>query len=173
MPYMMEKLTQDMADKAWSIIQEIEAMETPETHTLRIHLKTPNTLFPQNIAEPVAVIFPREVLEEDGDLKKRLIGTGPYILKEWSPDQRIVFTINPNWWDKNGSNIRDVIYTPIKSDATRVAALLSGDVDMVTDLPTQDVDRLHAAGSERPHLPVIAEPLQLAVATNADAPARL
>jgi len=39
-------------------------------------------------------------------------------------------------------NISDFTYTPIKADATRVAALLSGDVDMVTDLPTQDVDRL-------------------------------
>src|SRR5438270_11217123 len=35
-----------------------------------------------------------------------------------------------------------MVYTPIKSDATRVSALLSGDVDLVTDLPTQDVERL-------------------------------
>ena len=69
-------------------------------------------------------------------------GTGPYILKEWAPDQRIVFTQNPNWWDKRDGNVTDVIYTPIKADATRVAALVSGDVDMVTDLPTQDVARL-------------------------------
>src|SRR5437879_5404563 len=56
--------------------QEIEGMETPDKHTLRVHLKTPNTLFPQNVAEPVTLIFAREVLEGDGDLKKRLIGTG-------------------------------------------------------------------------------------------------
>jgi ABC-type transport system substrate-binding protein len=37
--------------------QEIEGMETPDAHTLRVHLKTPNALFPQNVAEPVAVIF--------------------------------------------------------------------------------------------------------------------
>src|SRR5437773_9005793 len=43
--------------------QEIEGMETPDTHTLRVDLKTPNALFPQNVAEPVAVIFSREVLE--------------------------------------------------------------------------------------------------------------
>ena len=55
-----------------------------------MHLKTPNTLFPQNVAESVTVIFPREVLEEDGDLKKRLIGTGPYILKEHTRKVRIV-----------------------------------------------------------------------------------
>ncbi len=64
--------------------QEIEAIETPDKYTVRIHLKTPNVLFPQNVAEPITVLFSREVLEEDGDLKKRMIGTGPYILKEHS-----------------------------------------------------------------------------------------
>src|SRR5215510_4733119 len=75
--------------------QEIEAMETPDSHTLRVHLKTPNALFPQNVAEPVTVIFSREVLEEDGDLKKRMIGTGPYILKEHTRKVRLVLQKNP------------------------------------------------------------------------------
>ena len=70
-------------------------METPDKHTVRVHLKTPNVLFPQNLAEPVAVIFPREVLEEDGDLKKRLIGTGPYILKEHTRKVRVVLAAEP------------------------------------------------------------------------------
>jgi peptide/nickel transport system substrate-binding protein len=69
-------------------------------------------------------------------------GTGPYILKSWQPDKQIVFTANSKWWDKIEGNVSEVIYTPIKADATRVSALLSGDVDMVTDLPTQDVERL-------------------------------
>jgi len=69
-------------------------------------------------------------------------GTGPYILKSWEPDKRIVFAQNKSWWDKPESNITDVVYTPIKSDQTRVSALLSGEVDLVTDLPTQDVARL-------------------------------
>src|SRR6266566_85292 len=69
-------------------------------------------------------------------------GTGPYILKGWEPDKQIVFTVNKNWWGKHDGNVRDFTYPPIKADATSVSALLSGDVDMVTDLPTQDVDRL-------------------------------
>ena len=69
-------------------------------------------------------------------------GTGAYILKGWEPDKRVVFAANPVWWDKRDGNVTDVIYTPIKSDATRVSALLAGDVDLVTDLPTQDVARL-------------------------------
>jgi len=69
-------------------------------------------------------------------------GTGPYLIKTWEPDKRVVFTINKGWWDKHQTNITEVIYTPIRSDATRVSALLSGEVDLVTDLPTQDVERL-------------------------------
>src|SRR5262252_8875119 len=40
--------------------QEIEATETPDKYTVRAHLKTPNVFFPQNLAEPVAVMFPKE-----------------------------------------------------------------------------------------------------------------
>jgi peptide/nickel transport system substrate-binding protein len=69
-------------------------------------------------------------------------GTGPYLIKSWEPDKQIVFAVNKNWWGKLDGNVTDVVYTPIKSDATRVSALLSGDVDLVTDLPTQDVERL-------------------------------
>jgi peptide/nickel transport system substrate-binding protein len=69
-------------------------------------------------------------------------GTGPYLIKTWEPDKRVVFAANKDWWGKAEGNVTEVIYTPIKSDATRVSALLSGEVDLVTDLPTQDVDRL-------------------------------
>ncbi len=71
-------------------------------------------------------------------------GTGPYVIKEWRPDQRIVMSANPTWWDKLEGNATDIVYTPIKADATRIAALLAGDVDIVTDLPTQDVAKLRS-----------------------------
>lgn len=69
-------------------------------------------------------------------------GTGPYQIKGWSPDKEITFVYNKGWWGKLDGNVTDVVYNPIKSDATRVSALLAGDVDLVTDLPVQDVDRL-------------------------------
>ncbi len=52
------------------------------------------------MAEPITVIFPREVLEEDGDLKKRLIGTGPLILKEHTRKVRVVLARKPDYFDK-------------------------------------------------------------------------
>jgi peptide/nickel transport system substrate-binding protein len=69
-------------------------------------------------------------------------GTGPYMIKSWEPDKQIVFAAHKGWWGKLDGNVTDVVYSPIKSDATRVSALLAGDVDLVTDLPVQDVDRL-------------------------------
>ena len=73
-------------------------------------------------------------------------GTGPYMLVSRQPDVKTVLKQNPNWWGiKEGrfeSNIDEVDYLPITSDATRVAALISGEVDLVNDPPPQDVPRL-------------------------------
>lgn len=73
-------------------------------------------------------------------------GTGPYMLKAREPDIKTVLVKNPNWWGlKEGlfeGNADEVVYTPIVSDATRVAALISGEVDLVNDPPPQDVPRL-------------------------------
>jgi peptide/nickel transport system substrate-binding protein len=80
--------------------------------------------------------------KEDTYASRNTNGTGPFILKLWEPDKRILMQANPAWWDKVEGNVTEVIYTPIKSDQTRVAALLAGDVDLLTDLPTQDVVRL-------------------------------
>ena len=111
--------------------QEIEGMETPEKHTLRVHLKAPNTLFPQNVAEFIAVIFPREILEEDGDLKKRLVGTGPYILKEHTRKVRIVLQRNPDYYDKGRPYIDEYIILSTPDAATRLAAFRTGQSDII------------------------------------------
>jgi len=111
--------------------QEIEGMELPDKYTLRVHLKTPNTLFAQNVAEPVAVVFAREVLEEDGDLKKRMIGTGPYILKEHSRKVRIVLQRNPDYYDAGRPYIDQYTILSTPDDATRKAAFRTGQSDII------------------------------------------
>ncbi len=122
--------------------QEIEGMETPDKHTLRVHLKTPNTLFPQNLAEPIAVIFPREVLEEDGDLKKRMIGTGPYILKEHTRKVRVVLTRNPDYYDSGRPLVDQYTILSTPDDATRVAAFRTGQSDIIWRASLSDVEAI-------------------------------
>jgi peptide/nickel transport system substrate-binding protein len=71
-------------------------------------------------------------------------GTGPFKLKSYEPDSRSVFEVNKDWWDKPQHNLDEVEFRPIASDATRVAALLSGEVDMIAPVPLQDIDRIAA-----------------------------
>jgi peptide/nickel transport system substrate-binding protein len=75
---------------------------------------------------------------------RNAMGTGPFTLKQWVPDQRMVFAKNPNWWGKMEGNVTEIIYTPIKSEATRVAALLTGEVDLVLDPSPSDLARLRS-----------------------------
>jgi peptide/nickel transport system substrate-binding protein len=69
-------------------------------------------------------------------------GTGPYMLKSREPDVKTVLVRNPDWWGKPEGNVTEVIYTSIKSDATRVSALIAGNIDLILDPPPQDVPRL-------------------------------
>ena len=74
----------------------------------------------------------------------RANGTGPFMLKAREPGVRTVFVPFPGYWDKVESNITEAVFTPIKNDATRVAALISGDIDMMEPVPLQDIDKLKA-----------------------------
>ena len=69
-------------------------------------------------------------------------GTGPYILKSREPDVKTVLEANPKWWGKIEGNVTEIVYTPIKSAATRTAALLSGEIDFVLDPPLADLPKL-------------------------------
>ena len=76
-------------------------------------------------------------------------GTGPYVLVKREPDIKTVYKRNPAWWGKPEGNVQDVVYTPIKQDATRLAALISGEIDFVLDPPPRDLERLRGGGQIR------------------------
>ncbi|HEY5738605.1 MAG TPA: ABC transporter substrate-binding protein [Gammaproteobacteria bacterium] len=71
-------------------------------------------------------------------------GTGAFMLVSRAPDQKTVLKANPNYWGKGQLplQVSEIVYTPIQSAATRVAALLSGEVDFIQDVPVQDLRRV-------------------------------
>ncbi len=71
-------------------------------------------------------------------------GTGPFRVRERQPGVRTSFVRNGSYWGKIDGNVDDVIFTPIGNDSTRVAALLSGEVDIMEPVPVQDVERIKA-----------------------------
>ena len=98
-----------------------------------------NSRFPQNYRD-----------KEDTYSSRNANGTGPFMVKERQTDVRTVLVANPNWWNKasaENGNVTEVILLPIKSNATRAAALLSGEVDFLNDPPPQDIARLRAGAN--------------------------
>ncbi len=69
-------------------------------------------------------------------------GTGPYLLASRAPGIKTTYKRNPAWWNKHEGNVQDIVYTPIANDATRLAALVSGELDFVHDPAPRDIARL-------------------------------
>lgn len=72
-------------------------------------------------------------------------GTGPFKVESRRADSKTVFARNEGWWDKPQHNIDRIEFTPITSASTRVAALLSGEIDFTNVAPLQDLPRLSAS----------------------------
>jgi peptide/nickel transport system substrate-binding protein len=74
-------------------------------------------------------------------------GTGPYILQSREPDVRTVMVRNDAYWgiDQFPMEVTEIVYTPIQNAATRVAAMLSGEIDFLQDMPVQDLERVGSA----------------------------
>ncbi|WP_428485328.1 ABC transporter substrate-binding protein [Rhodopila sp.] len=89
-----------------------------------------------NATEPVIIG------KEDNYALHNAMGTGPFKLVSREPDRRTVVEKNPGWWDKPLYNLDRVEFDVIASAPTRVAALLSGEVDMIYSVPPQDIARI-------------------------------
>jgi peptide/nickel transport system substrate-binding protein len=74
-------------------------------------------------------------------------GTGAFTIVSHQPGVKTVFRANPTWWRKPEHNLKEIIFTPISSEATRVAALLSGEVDIIEPAPIQDIARINSSAN--------------------------
>ena len=121
--------------------------------TVEVETNAPNPIFLEEITD--WFIMSKAWAEKNNatqaaDLTKReenyatrnAIGTGPFMLKLREPDRQTILVPNPGWWDRPTHNLTEVVFSVINNDATRVAALLSEQVDMVYTVPPQDMDRI-------------------------------
>jgi peptide/nickel transport system substrate-binding protein len=87
--------------------------------------------------------------KEESFATRNAMGTGPFRLVSREPDRKTILERNPGWWDKPTHNIERAELNIIANDATRVAALLSGEVDFVYTVPPQDVTRIGSTAGVR------------------------
>jgi len=136
-----------------SYTNEIAQVKKIDADTVEIVTKSPFPILPDVIS--LVYIMSKKWSEENRaekpvDKRKgientasfKANGTGPFRLRSREPGVRTVLVRNLNYWDKVETNVDEVVFSPIGADATRVAALLSGEIDMMQPVPVQDVARL-------------------------------
>ncbi len=69
-------------------------------------------------------------------------GTGPWVLTSRAPGVKTTHKRNADWWGKHEGNVQESVFTPIGNDATRLSALISGEIDFVQDPAPRDIARL-------------------------------
>ena len=126
--------------------------------TVEIVTEGPNPLLPANLTNLFVMdedwtvendsAEPQDVASGgDNYAARNTNGTGAYILESRVVDERTVMNANPDYWGKDEFplEVSQIVYTPIQSAATRIAALLSGEVDFIQDVPVQDLGRVDQA----------------------------
>ena len=117
--------------------------EKVDDHTILVRTSTPNPLMETDLAA-FAIVSKKHgegASTADFNSGKATIGTGPYKFVEWNREDQLVFEANPDYWGPK-ANWDKLTFKPIKSDPTRVAALKSGDVDIIDFVPTTDIPDL-------------------------------
>ena len=143
-----------------SYTNDIKEVRKVGDHAVEIETKAPFPILPDVISlvyimskkwceanKAERPVDRRKGIENTASFKAN--GTGPFRVRERQPNVRTVFTRHGGYWDKIEGNAAEVVFTPIGNDATRVAALLSGEVDVMEPVPVQDIARVNASGSVR------------------------
>ncbi len=123
-------------------------------HTIEIETKTPFPILPDVISQVFMMskkwceannatgpVDRRKGIENAASFRAN--GTGPFRLRERQPNVRTVFVRNGAYWGPIEGNVAEVVFTPIGSAPTRVAALLSGEIDVMEPIPVQDIERVN------------------------------
>ncbi|HSA88824.1 MAG TPA: ABC transporter substrate-binding protein [Burkholderiales bacterium] len=114
-----------------------------DDHTVHVKTAAPYPLMPNDLSQVFIVSrkHGQGAKTPDYNSGKAAIGTGPYRFAEYTPGNRIVVQRNEQYWGEKPAWQR-VIFRGIKSDPSRVAALLAGDVDLIEQVPAVDLERL-------------------------------
>ncbi|MFN0183221.1 MAG: ABC transporter substrate-binding protein [Aquabacterium sp.] len=126
-----------------------------DDQTVDFILKAPNPIFLEHLdtlwmmskawCEKHKVVRPLDFKnKEETHAAMNANGTGPYMLASRAPGIKTTYKRNPAWWDRHEGNVQEMVFTPISNDATRLAALVSGEIDFVLDPAPRDLARLRS-----------------------------
>jgi peptide/nickel transport system substrate-binding protein len=136
----------------------IERTEVVGEYTVRFHLKAPYAPFLANLAYPVGLIVsPAAVKKYGKEFGHHPVGTGPFRFVEWISNRKVVVERSKKYWG-GAPKLKAVVFHPITNGNARVTAMLSGNLDVIVEVPPDAVDifrrdeRFHVYQQAGPHL---------------------
>jgi 4-phytase/acid phosphatase/peptide/nickel transport system substrate-binding protein len=114
-------------------IETIDAVQKVDDFTVRFTLKHPWAAFKNALTEPQsfgAFIPSPKAIREDTQ-NRAPVGTGPYMFKEWLPNDRLTVVRNPHYWRKGKAYLDSIVFRPIPDMQARFASLQSGETDVI------------------------------------------
>jgi peptide/nickel transport system substrate-binding protein len=126
----------------YSMIKEIQVVDD---YTVKMVLTGPSAFFLQVLAYYGGAIVSPTAAEEAGlkEFGSHPVGTGPFKYQEWRRGEQIVLVRNDDYWGGTPA-VSEIVFKAIPDESTRVIALETGEIDMLVDVPSQDVERLQA-----------------------------
>ena len=128
----------------WGLVKEVVVVDD---YTVRFVTKQPWPSLVDSAASTNSLMMPAKALKELGPAKlaEKPIGTGPFKFVEWRRDERLVLERNPDYWQGPADASR-VTFRFIPEFSTRMAALLSGEIDIMKDVPPHAVEAVERSG---------------------------
>ncbi|SLM31962.1 putative Glutathione-binding protein gsiB [Desulfamplus magnetovallimortis] len=126
--------------KKWDIVKEIEKIDD---FTIKLKLEKPYPLLLRQISYFWNIV-PEGYLKEVGEdgFANHPMGTGPFRFVEWNKGDRLVYEANPDYWEAGKPKVAKLVFRPIEESATRVAAIKTGEIDIVSRLSSEEAAML-------------------------------
>ena len=125
-------------------VSVIKSVDVIDPMTVRLSLDKPFGALPNLLGGNIGIMLSPKAIQEKGDVLNRQptdAGTGPYILKEWLPGDRIVVVRNPDYWGTPKPRLDQITFKIIIDEQSRLAALQAGDVQSIVTLFPDTVRR--------------------------------
>ena len=131
-----------------TILTTIERIETPDATTVVIHTKKPDPLLPARLGFYAGQIMPKKYFESVGaeTFNQKPVGTGPVRFVSWTKDDKVVLDANPDYWGGKPDFDR-LIVRALPEMAPRIGALLKGEIDIATQVPPDQGERVRGNAS--------------------------
>jgi peptide/nickel transport system substrate-binding protein len=140
---------QDPANKShyapyWKLVKEVQIVDD---HTVRFVTEKPWPSLIDRASLTDFLVLPAKALRELGPAKlaEKPIGTGPFRFVEWKRDERLVLEKNPDYW-QGPAEVSRVTFRFIPEFSARLASLLSGEIDIMKDVPPHTVEAVERSG---------------------------